>query len=268
MKTVGGKDVSGAAYDKSRKRLRSRILWLALSAIMRSRLALFVITCLLVFIFQFAVRKKPAFILLSLLRIVDASLVGFLVWYRKQLIFELLVVVNAVECNYFNRKEINLVDDLGIYLGPIPINEKQEYSIRSTLNIKAILTVNESYELETMTLIGRPIQPSVWASYKIEQLVIPSPDFVPPACKLLDQGANFIEKYISKKQNVYVHCKSGKGRSASMVCAYFIKYRNMTPLDAYLYLKKRRNGYIFNQNSAQFHNLVKYKEYVTYGKSS
>lgn len=263
MKTFGGKNVSGAAYDKSTKRLRSRILWLALSAIFRSRLALFTITCFIVITYQCAIPiiHNPIFI-------IDVLLFGFLVCYRKQLIFEFLVVVNAIDCNYFNRKDITLVDDLGIYLGPIPINERQEYAIRSTLNIKAILTVNEEYELETITLIGKPIQRNVWESFKIEQLVLPSPDFTPPACKLLDQGANYIEKYISKKQNVYVHCKSGRGRSASMVCAYFIKYRNMTPLDAYLCLKKRRKGYIFDQNSAQFNNLIKYKEYVTYGKSA
>ena len=267
MKTVGGKNVSGAAYDKSKKRLRSRILWSAIVAITKSRLVLYAIITLLVIIYQFAILKKSTFIVSSILQIIDASLVGYFIWYRKHLIFELLVIVNAIECSYFNRKEITLVDDLGIYLGPIPISDKLEYSIRSTLNIKAILTVNEEYELETRTLIGKPIQSSVWASYKIDQLVLPSPDFTPPACKLLDQGANYIEKYISKKQNVYVHCKSGKGRSASMICAYFIKYRNMTPLDAYLYLKKRRNGYIFNQNSPQFNNLIKYKEFITYGKS-
>ena len=259
--------MSGAAYDKSKRRLRSRILWSAIAAVAKSRLVLYVISTLLVLMFQFVILKKSTFVMSSILRIIDASLVGFLLWYRKHLIFELLVIVNAIECNYFNRKDITLVDDLGIYLGPIPISEKQEYSVRSTLNIKAILTVNEAFELETTTLIGKPVQPSVWASYKIEQLVLSSPDFTPPSYKVLDQGANYIEKYISRKQNVYVHCKSGKGRSASMICAYFIKYRAMTPLDAYLYLKKRRNGYIFNQNSAQFVNLIKYKEFITYGKS-
>jgi len=268
MKTVGGKDVSGAAYDKSKKRLRSRILWSAITAMSKSRLTLFIIICLLIIIYQFAIMKRATFMTLSILRVIDVFLVGFLVYYRKHLVFESLIIVNAIECNYFSRKEITLVDDLGIYLGPIPISEKQEYSIRSTLNIKAILTANEEYELETTTLIGKPVQRATWASYKIDQLVLPSPDFTPPACKLLDQGANYIEKYISRKQNVYVHCKSGKGRSASMICAYFMKYRNMTPLDAYLYLKKKRNGYIFSQNSAQFNNLIKYKEYATYGKSS
>uniref|UniRef100_A0A8R7K3P2 Tyrosine specific protein phosphatases domain-containing protein n=1 Tax=Triticum urartu TaxID=4572 RepID=A0A8R7K3P2_TRIUA len=38
----------------------------------------------------------------------------------------------------------------------------------------------------------------------------------------------------------YVHCKAGRGRSTTVVLCYLIKYKNMTPEDAWAHTKSIR----------------------------
>jgi protein-tyrosine phosphatase len=55
---------------------------------------------------------------------------------------------------------------------------------------------------------------------------IRSDDFVAPSFKILSEGADLIDAYIGDaKGKVYVHCKSGIGRSASLVIAYLVRHK-------------------------------------------
>lgn len=54
------------------------------------------------------------------------------------------------------------------------------------------------------------------------QVSIPTADFEPVSASIIQQGVDEIENKIGK-HDVYVHCKSGKGRSAVIVVAYVMK---------------------------------------------
>jgi len=69
---------------------------------------------------------------------------------------------------------------------------------------------------------------------------IPIIDFTPPTIEQLEHGVNFITDQVNAGRPVYVHCKAGKGRSASMVMGYLIRERGMTPKEAQVYLLERR----------------------------
>ena len=60
---------------------------------------------------------------------------------------------------------------------------------------------------------------------------------------------------------MYVHCKSGMGRSASVVIAYLMKHRRMKLLNAYDYVRKERKE-VFKRKSRQMTNLMKYETYL------
>lgn len=61
---------------------------------------------------------------------------------------------------------------------------------------------------------------------------------------------DIIEKYLTKKKNVYVHCYAGISRSSTIVAAYLIRFYRMTTDEAISYIKERRsrikpnNGFI------------------------
>ena len=128
-------------------------------------------------------------------------------------------------------------------------------------SIEAICSINESLELTAKTIVGHTITPDDWRHQQIDQLVIEAPDFTPPTFEQLEEGARFIDRYLTDSRRVYCHCKSGKGRSASLVMAYFIRYKRMDIHAAYRMLKSKR-PVIFEESSPQMRNLIKYQEYL------
>jgi protein-tyrosine phosphatase len=70
-------------------------------------------------------------------------------------------------------------------------------------------------------------------------LNLPTPDRHPPTIENLMKGARFIQKQIDAGGKVYIHCRWGEGRGASMAIAYLIS-SGMTYDDAYMLVKKVR----------------------------
>lgn len=98
---------------------------------------------------------------------------------------------------------------------------------------------------------------------------IRSPDYHPVPGGLLDQGADFINLQIRQGKSVYVHCKSGKGRSASMVAAYLMKHKNLSADQAIALIYSQRNhvsiaktGIFGNHNRT----LKKFEEALRHGE--
>lgn len=74
----------------------------------------------------------------------------------------------------------------------------------------------------------------------IEQLWLPTVDFNHPVREFVERGAEFIERHVSEGGIVYVHCKAGRARSATIVLWWFVRYRDMTPEAAQLHMIKAR----------------------------
>ncbi|MFN3191098.1 MAG: dual specificity protein phosphatase family protein [Aureliella sp.] len=66
----------------------------------------------------------------------------------------------------------------------------------------------------------------------IEQLWIPTTDFTHPSATDVEAGADFIERHRSQAGKVYVHCKAGRARSATVVLWWLVRYCDMTPEQA------------------------------------
>jgi Dual specificity phosphatase, catalytic domain len=58
--------------------------------------------------------------------------------------------------------------------------------------------------------------------------------------KQLDESADWIAEQIAAGRSVYVHCRSGMGRSPQPIAAYMIKYLKMTPKEAADLIKSKR----------------------------
>ena len=76
---------------------------------------------------------------------------------------------------------------------------------------------------------------------------------------MLNDGADWINDQLKEKHVVYCHCKSGIGRSTSVVAAYYIKYKNMTALNTLAFIRNLRPC-IIGPNSSQTKNLIQYEE--------
>lgn len=60
----------------------------------------------------------------------------------------------------------------------------------------------------------------------IEQLWIPTTDFHHPSDESVEAGAEFIQRHAESGGKVYVHCKAGRARSATIVLWWLVRFGN------------------------------------------
>jgi len=65
-------------------------------------------------------------------------------------------------------------------------------------------------------------------------------DVMVPPPEMLDAGTEFIERIIQAGGTVLVHCAKGRGRSATLVAAYLMRYRGYSYAQARELMVERR----------------------------
>jgi protein-tyrosine phosphatase len=129
-----------------------------------------------------------------------------------------------------------LEDELVLTALPVEsLGHRKEFE---RLNIKAVLTVVEPWELDTQVLGLKPIKN--WGRGVVHKQ-ISTRDFSSVAFPLIQEGADFIHENISLRRKVAVHCKAGIGRSAAMVIGYLVKHRGYeSARSAYTFTSSKR----------------------------
>lgn len=182
-------------------------------------------------------------------------LFGFLTW--KILYFELAIVSHVIESHLGLFSWYSIVDD-NLLLGAVPLEELHADEL-TKFGIQAVITILEPYETEINTLWGKPLSTQFWKENGIEHIIIPSKDLVPLSFEDLDYGCKVLDTYLSNNKRIYCHCKSGLGRSASLIVAYNFKYKGVSISKAYQRVQRRR-PIIFSQVSNHYKNLERYSE--------
>lgn len=62
----------------------------------------------------------------------------------------------------------------------------------------------------------------------IEQLHIPTTDFTHPRLRDIELAVEFVQSHVLKGDTVYIHCKAGRARSATVALCWLVKYRGLT----------------------------------------
>lgn len=66
----------------------------------------------------------------------------------------------------------------------------------------------------------------------IEQFHMPTTDFTHPSLSDVQAAVAFIQQHVERNESVYIHCKAGRARSATVAVCWLIQHRGLTPLDA------------------------------------
>ncbi|KAH0945840.1 hypothetical protein HN011_011514 [Eciton burchellii] len=147
-----------------------------------------------------------------------------------------------------NRDWYNRIDET-VILGALPFRWTTKQLIDEE-NIKAVVSMNEDYELSSLSNMEKD-----WQKYDVEFLQLSTTDiFEVPRQEKLQSGVNFINKFrnmstrklgdldnIGKQSGtVYVHCKAGRTRSATLVACYLMIKNDWTPEQAVDYIRTKR----------------------------
>jgi atypical dual specificity phosphatase len=118
--------------------------------------------------------------------------------------------------------------DPSVLLGARPLAKDVE--ALSLLGVKAIVNTCEEFAGHI----------ALYEKFGIRQLHIPTTDFQPPALEQIETAVQFMDDTIAGNGKVYVHCKAGRARSATVVMCWMIHSRQMTASEAQQQLLKYR----------------------------
>ncbi|ESN90425.1 hypothetical protein HELRODRAFT_70925 [Helobdella robusta] len=141
-----------------------------------------------------------------------------------------VVLQRLIKIPWYNR-----VDDV-VILGALPFRSYNHELVNE--GVKGVVTALEPHETKYWFNTKEE-----WRSIGIEQLVLSTPDwFSVPSDQQIKEGVDFILKFKDRKppKSVYVHCKAGRSRSATIVACYLINIHNYTPEEAVNKLREIR----------------------------
>lgn len=167
----------------------------------------------------------------------------------KEILFEVsLIYTQHTTKHWFDEITPNIV------LGALPLHE--HFDAIKNENVNSILSMVDAFELEneTFDIIHG------WQGTGLDHKHIETPDFIGVENHKIQEGVEFLEQQIQENKKVYVHCKAGRGRSASVVAAYLLKHGvgkkgsldyippNADLLEIYTFLKSKRPQVNLNRN--------------------
>jgi len=124
--------------------------------------------------------------------------------------------------------------DETVLLGALPLWKVAKELITKE-NVKGVVTLNEAYET-------RFLCPDVnaWQELGARVCHIPTVDYNnAPSLEQVETGLNFIRSF-EGSGCVYVHCKAGRSRSATVVVCYVMKKYGLPPSEAIAFVQGKR----------------------------
>lgn len=132
------------------------------------------------------------------------------------------------------RARFNRIDN-AVLLGGLPFRSFKPHLVE-TERVKGVIALNEEFELQRFV----PTKDE-WNCDGVQYLALPTPDYVAsPTQEKIKEGVNFILNHRNHGDSVYVHCKAGRTRSATVVVCYMMLAYNLTPLEAVEAVRKKR----------------------------
>ncbi|KAG7483278.1 phosphatidylglycerophosphatase and protein-tyrosine phosphatase 1 [Solea senegalensis] len=143
-----------------------------------------------------------------------------------RLLFYPTLAYNVVMEKVTSRRWFDRVDET-VVLGALPFRSMTRQLVE-TENIRGVITMNEDYETKFFCNTSEE-----WQAAGVEQLRLSTIDITGvPTLENLHRGVEFALQHRDKGSSVYIHCKAGRSRSATMAAAYLIRLHCWTPEEA------------------------------------
>jgi len=104
-----------------------------------------------------------------------------------------------------------------IWMGGAPTYDR-DYDYLLETDIKAVVDIREEREDDRQ----------LYSQNDIDYLKLKVLDVMVPSAEQLDQGTTFIHQHVEAGDKVLIHCAKGRGRSATMMAAYLMRYEDMS----------------------------------------
>lgn len=144
------------------------------------------------------------------------------------------LLYNVVMEKITSRNWYDRIDET-VILGALPFRSMTDQLINEE-NVRGVVSMNEDYELYMFSNSS-----AEWKSRDVEFLQLSTRDiFEAPCQSKLILGVQFINKFREMNQSVYVHCKAGRTRSATLVGCYLMVKNGWDPDEAVEFMRTKR----------------------------
>lgn len=187
--------------------------------------------------------------------------------WKMWTVYQATLQINRMNPTYDWWNHIVTIGKSSIYLGALPLkhhsimsNENDAKKLVEECNIKAVVSAVQHFENHSEGPLSSAVTKEDWEKLNVSHLQVPVDDFDAVNPKKLDMVIAFIERHIKAGENVYVHCKAGKGRSVLIVLCLLIHNQHMSALSALELIKNKRKQ--INLSRTQWNAVVAYEKYV------
>ncbi|XP_066439403.1 phosphatidylglycerophosphatase and protein-tyrosine phosphatase 1 [Eleutherodactylus coqui] len=140
-----------------------------------------------------------------------------------RVLFYPTLLYNVIMEKISRRKWYDRIDET-VILGALPFRGTSDRLVEEE-NVRGVITMNEEYETRLLCPSSQE-----WSALGVEQLRLSTVDFTGvPTIEHLQKGVEFVHKHRKMGNTVYIHCKAGRSRSATMVAAYLIEKHKWKP---------------------------------------
>lgn len=157
-------------------------------------------------------------------------------WAFARLTFLPTLAFNVAMRRVSARKWYNHVDDR-LILGALPFRSMTKELVEKE-GVKGVVSMNEDYELRWLANAKKE-----WEAVGVQFLQLSTTDiFEAPSQDKLQHGVKFIHAVEASSPSgaVYVHCKAGRTRSATLVACYLMSKYNWSPEKAVTHIAEAR----------------------------
>ncbi len=156
----------------------------------------------------------------------------------------------------FNRNDWwTKIEPFNIYLGALPLKNKQHLDKIVDLGVTHVISMVEDFEIEDGWL-NKPVKRLDWEARGIQVKHIQAVDFLPLTHEQIEEGVEHLNALLERNYSVYIHCKAGRGRSATIVIVYLMKYQGFSFNQAFSFIQEQRPQ--INLNEQQQKAILEY----------
>lgn len=149
-------------------------------------------------------------------------------WLKARIVFYPTLAWNMILGRWLKVRNWWDRIDTHVVLGALPF--ARDVPIMASEGVGAVVNTCEEY--------AGPVEQ--YQEYDIQQMRMPTIDFTHPSFEDVCRAVEFIEKNVDDGKSVYIHCKAGRARSATVVICWLMKAKQISSEEAQRWLIEKR----------------------------